>query len=253
MAKTHQLMVKTPHPGSDAALECKINNCERIASGTGYCLMHNKRFLRNGYYEKRSDSVKFLADRFWKQVDRNDNAGCWLWTGAVTGGGSGYGYMSMKRGNQRKAHRAHRIAWALEHGDIDFLNTTNPLHHLCGNTLCVNPTHILLCSDRKDHFLNHRGEHCESGRHSMAENRMSDGRCRVCHKEGERRRLWRVGGKSWPNPGSDESVWLGCRCGTLDNEHGRGYGIGEDGALLFCINQTCPLHGQKKENSHAGD
>ncbi len=47
-----------------------------------------------------------------------------------------------------------------------------------------------------------------------------------------------------PNPGSDEAMALGCRCGQLDNSHGRGSGYTDsDGAPLFWVDDTCPLHG----------
>ena len=39
-----------------------------------------------------------------------------------------------------------------------------------------------------------------------------------------------------PNPGSDAAVRLGCLCGRMDNEYGRGCG-GE-----FVIRMDCPVH-----------
>jgi hypothetical protein len=59
---------------------------------------------------------------------------CWLWTGAITGGGRG------KLKPNGKIVKAYRYAWQY-HGhplpppDLDF-------HHICGNKLCVNPDHL---------------------------------------------------------------------------------------------------------------
>jgi hypothetical protein len=46
-----------------------------------------------------------------------------------------------------------------------------------------------------------------------------------------------------PNPGSMEAIKHGCICAVLDNEHGRGCGLGKDGEPLFWITAECPLHG----------
>jgi hypothetical protein len=42
-----------------------------------------------------------------------------------------------------------------------------------------------------------------------------------------------------PNPGSDEAVKIGCLCGRLDNNFGRGYY--EDGKT-FVYRLDCPIH-----------
>ena len=50
-----------------------------------------------------------------------------------------------------------------------------------------------------------------------------------------------------PNPGSDEAIEQGCFCPILDNYHGRGVAI--DGEWQFWINEDCPLHGRKHEET----
>ncbi len=51
-----------------------------------------------------------------------------------------------------------------------------------------------------------------------------------------------------PNPGSPAAVKAGCTCPVMDNGHGRGYMGGardKDGNVMFVMNSTCPLHGEK--------
>ena len=45
-----------------------------------------------------------------------------------------------------------------------------------------------------------------------------------------------------PNPGSDEAIKLGCKCPVLDNAHGNGCGLIDNGKPLFWINSNCHLH-----------
>lgn len=51
-----------------------------------------------------------------------------------------------------------------------------------------------------------------------------------------------------PNPGSDEAVKAGCQCPVLDNARGRGIPWG--GQTVFYVDETCPLHGRKKETTN---
>ena len=72
----------------------------------------------------------------WSRFLRNclalDN-GCVQWTGGTNG--TGYG-MFYSNGSRTLAHRQSYI-WATG-TDISGLD----LHHICGNTLCVNPAHL---------------------------------------------------------------------------------------------------------------
>lgn len=53
-----------------------------------------------------------------------------------------------------------------------------------------------------------------------------------------------------PTPGSNQAIEQGCKCPILDNANGRGY-MGVDG--VFVINETCPVHGGKIDNSKGGN
>lgn len=72
-------------------------------------------------------------ERFFSLMDRGP--GCWEWLGSKDAGG----YGKMRIGN-RKAARAHRIAWAIAHGDP---GTMLVCHH-CDNPSCVRLDHLFL-------------------------------------------------------------------------------------------------------------
>lgn len=69
-------------------------------------------------------------ERFWSKVEKTD--GCWLWTGALNGGGYG-------RFNVGRRLYAHRAAYLMFVGPIpDGLQ----IDHLCRVRHCVNPDHL---------------------------------------------------------------------------------------------------------------
>lgn len=69
---------------------------------------------------------------FWARVDQRGIDECWLWRLAR----DEYGYGRV-RYHQREWH-AHRLAWALVHGDPG----TNCVCHHCDNPPCCNPAHL---------------------------------------------------------------------------------------------------------------
>jgi hypothetical protein len=75
--------------------------------------------------------------RIWKHISPEPMSGCWLWTGALSGGG--YGYILSYDTGRRLIVRAHR--WLYEH-------TKGPipeglqLDHKCRVRSCVNPDHL---------------------------------------------------------------------------------------------------------------
>lgn len=45
-----------------------------------------------------------------------------------------------------------------------------------------------------------------------------------------------------PNPGSDEAIEAGCLCPVMDNAHGKGCFVDEEGNPAFWISKECPIH-----------
>lgn len=73
--------------------------------------------------------------RFWRYVEPELNTGCWLWSGAQTGGG--YGTLHVRP----RTVSAHRLSWEMAKGPIpDGLFAL----HKCDTPACVNPDHLFL-------------------------------------------------------------------------------------------------------------
>lgn len=74
--------------------------------------------------------------RFWEKVDiYSSDDGCWLWTGALNGGG--YGTFCFK--GERKGIGVHRISLILSGESIP---NGYVARHICRNRNCVNPDHL---------------------------------------------------------------------------------------------------------------
>lgn len=81
-----------------------------------------------------------LAERFWGKVSRlSTDDGCWVWTGYRINGR--YGVFGI--GSRTKL--AHRVAYALEYGDIP---CGVVVRHACNNPSCVRPSHLRLGTER---------------------------------------------------------------------------------------------------------
>lgn len=80
---------------------------------------------------------------FWGRFDRRRN-GCWLWTGATSGGRVRYGLVGLPNG---KMTGAHRLAWILTHGRIP--DGVQVLHK-CDVGLCGSPDHLFLGTQQEN-------------------------------------------------------------------------------------------------------
>lgn len=74
-----------------------------------------------------------LSARFWTKVDKTGS--CWLWTGATTRRGDGYGQIRVGG----RLQLAHRVAYELVVGPIP---EGMDVDHLCRVRLCVHPLHL---------------------------------------------------------------------------------------------------------------
>lgn len=120
------------------------------------------------------------------KIDVDTDTGCWLWTGAIGAGGSGYALMTRRQ----VVHRVHR--WTYEHL-VGAIPAGLEIDHLCRVTRCVNPAHLEPVTHRENvrrHFAQFAT--CKWGHPWDAANtyvRPSTGRreCRACNRQNQRR------------------------------------------------------------------
>lgn len=83
-----------------------------------------------------------VLDMFPDRVLPEPNSGCWLWTGAIESGRSGYPVL-IRRG---KRIPVHRLSYSVSNGAIGGLMVL----HKCDAKTCVNPDHLELGDNRKN-------------------------------------------------------------------------------------------------------
>jgi len=138
--------------------------------------------------------MRSLEDRFNEKWVPVTESGCWLWTGAVSGGkasGVQYGYISVG-GRSGSGQRAHRVSYQLHNGDIP---EGLFVRHKCDNPLCVNPDHLELGTHQDNmQDMAERGRrkrtHCRRGHELNEENAYTNSRghkyCKVCKRDSQR-------------------------------------------------------------------
>lgn len=125
-----------------------------------------------------------VVERYWSHVRKPAGAGCWLWTGAISGRGHGRFQIADDyrptaaggRSRQTFVVIAHRFGYALEYG-ADALLDVPIISHRCDNPLCQNPS----CWRESNHRANGQEYSRRRGavRGSLADRRGARGRARA--------------------------------------------------------------------------
>lgn len=130
--------------------------------------------------------------RFMAQV-REDENGCWLWTGPRKRSPNGVQYGCTRHEGRTVA--AHRLAWELFRGPIP---EGLQIDHLCRVTRCVNPDHLEPVTPRENVLrgegvaaVNARKTECIRGHAFTPENTIihcgGKRACRTCVNEAQKR------------------------------------------------------------------
>lgn len=177
---------------------CAVEDCATDHYCRGYCIKHYERWRITGSTSLLPRPTEL--ESFTAKI-KQDDAGCWIWTG---GKSQGYGAF--------RNTRAHR--WAYEN-----LTESPPipsgwhLDHLCRVPLCCNPDHLEAVTPKTNMLrgvgptaINASKTHCIRGHEFTPENTYIRGdtghrQCRVCLRAraklaasehpGQSRRAWR--------------------------------------------------------------
>lgn len=95
-------------------------------------------YLRKWHNLPMDKIQKTVEQRIMEKVEKKEN-GCWIWTGAKSGGNGReeykYGYITIDY-KQKRVHRVlYELTYGVKLGDKILL-------HKCDNPLCVNPKHM---------------------------------------------------------------------------------------------------------------
>jgi hypothetical protein len=82
-------------------------------------------------------------EMFWAKVNKTET--CWLWTASTCGRNRRYGKFGI---GYPRTMLAHRWSWETANGPIP---AGMQVDHICRVTLCVNPSHLRLATNKQNH------------------------------------------------------------------------------------------------------
>jgi len=130
--------------------ECRFSKCDRGAVAKKLCDTHYRQKLsgkplqkikNHGGREYQPVESRFFA-KIKKTLNHPKHGECWIWIGGLQSNMK-YGQFHM----HGRVHQAHRAAYLHFVGPIP---KNEHVHHKCGETLCVNPDHLQLSTQREN-------------------------------------------------------------------------------------------------------
>jgi len=132
--------------------KCSVEGCGAKSRANGMCNIHYQRKINN--IPMSGNPKPSLVERIMEKVSFQ-SSGCWMWTGAKSGGDGSerykYGYINI----DGSVKRVHRVLYEITTGEcLDGL----ALLHRCDTPLCINPAHLTpgTHQDNMDD-MNHKG------------------------------------------------------------------------------------------------
>ena len=127
-------------------LPCEVDGCDNLIFAKDWCKKHYDRNNTHGSPTvvnkrgRKTGSSPTAEQIFWMGATPGYVNECWEWKGAIAKRkdrkGKGYGRFQYNG----KSVLAHRFSFKLH--SKQNLQPFEPVHHKCGNTLCVNPNHL---------------------------------------------------------------------------------------------------------------
>jgi hypothetical protein len=118
---------------------------------------------------------------------RVSESGCWVYQGALTGGGYGKVYSG------GRTLLTHRVVYEAM---VEEISDGKQIDHLCNTKPCVNPKHLMQVTQEQN-MARTRKEFCIHG-HNLSENEQKVGntrRCGKCHAENQKKYTTRKRGQ----------------------------------------------------------